>query len=112
MIELYRLDYVSHAFEEIRTFKNYILVSLKNSIGMLWDIFLVNKDKAQDFFNQDNWLKYKKYDVEIKDLTIMSIVPVIKTRVSSTLFMVIFSAEIIDIIIWSKRNIDNILTVN
>jgi len=109
MIQLYRLDYINHKFEEFENFKNYILVSLKNSIWMLSDIFLINKDNVKDLVSQESKCENTKYDMEISDLTIDTIIPVVKTRISSTLFMVIFSAEIIDLVVSSKSDVNEIL---
>jgi len=108
MIALYRVDYMRDKIERVEQFKEYVLLSLKNSIGMLWDVFLVRKEHKSDFLNNKSY-DYKKYDVEIKDLNIKTITPAIKMRVSNTLFMIIFSADIIELLVWNKSRINSIL---
>ena len=108
MIALYRLDYMRDKVEKIEQMKEYVLLFLKNSIWMLWDVFLVKKEYRSDFLENKTY-DYKKYDVEIKDLNIETITPAIKMRVSNTLFMIIFSADIIELLVWNKAKINNIL---
>ncbi len=112
MIEVYRLDYMKYKIEKYQNFKNFILLSLKNSIGILWDVFLIKKEWSQEYLTQNNKSEYKRYDMEINDLDFKEVTPIVKMRVSSTLFMVIFSAEIIDLLIWNKVNINNILDIS
>jgi len=112
MIEVYRLDYMRYKIEKYQNFKNFILLSLKNSIGMIWDIFLIKKEWNQEYLNQNNKLEYKRYDMEINDLNLNEVTPIVRMRVSSTLFMVIFSAEIIDLVISGKSDINSILSVS